>query len=103
MRTLSKSARGGDPGAHSQLVALIHGLSVDDMHGVARAFAHFLNLSNIESLSNNTLYERLHVVNEEDKSYGHKYNQYLWTQIKSIFVDSTNLDFICGLSTNLDF
>ncbi len=47
VRALSKAARGGDPRAHSQLVALIHGLSVDDMYGVARAFAHFLSLSNI--------------------------------------------------------
>ncbi len=47
VRALSKAARGGDPGAHRELVALIEGLSVDDMHRVARAFSHFLNLSNI--------------------------------------------------------
>jgi phosphoenolpyruvate carboxylase len=47
VRALSKSARGGDLQAHGQLLALIHSLSVDDMHRVARAFAHFLNLSNI--------------------------------------------------------
>jgi phosphoenolpyruvate carboxylase len=47
VRSLSKAARAGDAGASSKLQELIHSLSVHDMHRVARAFAHFLNLSNI--------------------------------------------------------
>ena len=47
VRSLSKAARAGDEGASSKLQELTHSLSVHDMHRVARAFAHFLNLSNI--------------------------------------------------------
>jgi phosphoenolpyruvate carboxylase len=47
VRALSKAARGGSEEAGAELQALLRGLNVRDMHRVARAFAHFLNLSNI--------------------------------------------------------
>ncbi len=47
IRALSKAARAGDANAARTLQELVHGLSIHDMHRVARAFAHFLNLSNI--------------------------------------------------------
>jgi len=47
VRALAKAARGGDSAAGDELQALISSLPVHDMHRVARAFAHFLALSNI--------------------------------------------------------
>ncbi len=47
VRALAKAGRAGDPGARDELQALISGLAVADMQRVARAFAHFLALSNI--------------------------------------------------------
>jgi phosphoenolpyruvate carboxylase len=47
VRGLSKAGRAGDAAARDELQLLIGDLAVDDMHKVARAFAHFLALSNI--------------------------------------------------------
>ena len=47
VRALAKAGRGGEAAARDQLQALISSLPVHDMHRVARAFAHFLALSNI--------------------------------------------------------
>ena len=47
VRLLSKSASAGDAPSWRELEQLLTGLSTDDLARVARAFAHFLNLSNI--------------------------------------------------------
>lgn len=47
VRALAKGGRAGDLEARDQLQAVVSALSVRDMHRVARAFAHFLALSNI--------------------------------------------------------
>ena len=47
IRDVAKQGRSGDAQATDQLQALVSSLPVEDMHRVARAFAHFLALSNI--------------------------------------------------------
>ncbi|HMB70323.1 MAG TPA: phosphoenolpyruvate carboxylase, partial [bacterium] len=47
VRALAKSARAGAGSDFDDLVSLLRGLPVDDSLGLARAFAHFLNLANI--------------------------------------------------------
>ncbi|MEM1403513.1 MAG: phosphoenolpyruvate carboxylase [Pseudomonadota bacterium] len=47
IRLLSKSASSGDDGSWEQLEELLSDLSTEELSGVARAFAQFLNLANI--------------------------------------------------------
>jgi phosphoenolpyruvate carboxylase len=62
IRTLSKSARGGDNDDASRLKALLLTLSRDELLPVARAFSQFLNLANIA--------DQHHAISREmDKEY----------------------------------
>tara|TARA_R110002072_G_scaffold4508_2_gene31410 strand:+ start:7557 stop:10187 length:2631 start_codon:yes stop_codon:yes gene_type:complete len=62
IRTLSKSARGGDSGDEDRLKALLLGLDRDELLPVARAFSQFLNLANIA--------DQHHTISREmDKEY----------------------------------
>ena len=47
VRDLAKKGRSGDNNARIQLQDLISNMTVRELHGIGRSFAHFLTLSNI--------------------------------------------------------